>query len=101
MFEFESPRVLEEKLQQLCAKTKPLVIHIPRQAGQREDRYTHLLCGQPDLSAIAAQAASKSTSSDSRVELEDKIHSLEQRIEALEKQVAELLELNGTRDTAI
>ncbi|WP_331343864.1 YceH family protein [Cellvibrio sp. UBA7661] len=101
MFEFDSPRALEEKLQQLCAKTKPLVIHIPRQAGQREDRYTHLLCGQPDLSAIAAQAASKSTSSDSRVELEEKIHTLEQRIEVLEKQVAELLELNGSSDTAI
>lgn len=101
MFEFESPQILEEKLQQLCAKTKPLVIHIPRQTGQREDRYTHLLCGQPDLSAIAAQAASKSSSGESRAELEDKIQALELRIDTLEKQVADLLQLSGSSDTAI
>lgn len=96
MVEFASPQVLEEKLQSLCAKTKPLVIHIPRLPGQREDRYTHLLCGQPDLSAIAAQAAaSKSGSGETRAELEEKIHALELRIETLEKQVATLLETNG------
>ena len=38
MFDFGSPQALEEKLQTLCAKTKPLVIHIPRHVGQREDR---------------------------------------------------------------
>lgn len=101
MYEFGSPNVLEEKLQQLCAKTKPLVVHIPRLPGQREDRYTHLLCGQPDLSAIAAQAAaSKSTNSETRADQEEKLHALELRVETLEKQVAALLALNGTRDSA-
>jgi len=106
MAEFASPQALEEKLQQLCAKTKPLVVHIPRQIGQREDRYTHLLCGKPDLAAIAAMqnspvssSASSSRSSggnDEQVaQLEQKIQVLESRIELLEKQVATLMDLNG------
>lgn len=99
MVEFGSPQALEEKLQSLCAKTKPLVVHIPRQAGQREDRYTHLLCGQPDLTAIAAlQSASTSPSKNSGgndEQLEQKIRQLESRIELLEKQVAALMDLNG------
>ncbi|WP_225318947.1 YceH family protein [Cellvibrio sp. KY-GH-1] len=100
MVEFASPQALEEKLQSLCVKTKPLVIHIPRLPGQREDRYTHLLCGQPDISAIAAQAAAnKSASSDVRADQEEKILSLELRIATLEKQVAALMELNGVSDT--
>lgn len=100
MVEFASPQALEEKLQSLCVKTKPLVIHIPRLPGQREDRYTHLLCGQPDISAIAAQAAAnKSASSDVRADQEEKIISLELRIATLEKQVAALMELNGVSDT--
>ena len=105
MTEFASPQALEEKLQQLCAKTKPVVVHIPRQIGQREDRYMHLLCGKPDLAAIAAMqnsAASPSTSSsrnsgnDEQVaQLEQKIQQLESRVELLEKQVAALMDLNG------
>ena len=96
MVEFGSPQAVEEKLQSLCVKTKPLVVHIPRQAGQREDRYTHLLCGKPDLEALAAQAASsKPASNEGRADLEEKVASLELRIEQLEKQVAALMELNG------
>jgi uncharacterized protein YceH (UPF0502 family) len=102
MAEFANPQALEEKLQQLCAKTKPVVVHIPRQIGQREDRYTHLLCGKPDLAAIAAMQNSSSGSSSSRAgndehtaQLELKIQQLETRIELLEKQVATLMDLNG------
>lgn len=106
MVEFAGHQALEEKLQQLCAKTKPHVVHIPRQAGQREDRYMHLLCGAPDLAAIAAMQNSTSTTSrnsndehsaqhEHQKQLEQKVQQLESRIELLEKQVAALMELNG------
>lgn len=101
MSDFGSLQALEEKLQSLCAKTKPLIVHIPRQPGQREDRYTHLLCGQPDLSAIAALQGGGSpgrshAGNDEQVtQLEQKIQQLEGRIELLEKQVATLMDLNG------
>ena len=94
MYEFDSPQAVEEKLQTLCAKTKPLVVHIPRQAGQREERYTHLLCGQPDLTAIAAQS-SKATSKESREDLEQKVYALEARVDLLEKQIAELINIKS------
>lgn len=92
--EFSSPQALEEKLETLCAKTKPLIIHIPRQAGQREDRYTHLLSGQPDLSAIAASSSISSTR-EARIDLEEKVHALEARVEALENQLVKLLDASG------
>lgn len=95
MYEFDSSQALEEKLQTLCAKTKPLVIHIPRQAGQREERYTHLLCGQPDLTAIAAQANNKASSKDAKEELEQKVYALEARVELLEKKIAELIDIKS------
>jgi uncharacterized protein YceH (UPF0502 family) len=102
MTEFANPQALEEKLQQLCAKTKPVVVHIPRQIGQREDRYMHLLCGKPDLAAIAAMqnssagTASRGSGNDEHTaQLEQKIQQLESRIELLEKQVGTLMELNG------
>ncbi|MDF3012007.1 MAG: hypothetical protein K0Q78_211 [Cellvibrio sp.] len=110
MAEFASPQALEEKLQQLCAKTKPVVIHIPRQIGQREDRYMHLLCGKPDLAAIAAMqnapvsassGRSSSGSDEHNAQLEQKIQLLENRIELLEKQVATLMDLNGVTNADI
>ncbi len=104
MVEFAGHQALEEKLQQLCAKTKPHVVHIPRQAGQREDRYMHLLCGAPDLAAITAMQNSTisrssndehSAQHEHQKQLEQKVQQLESRIELLEKQVATLMELNG------
>lgn len=109
MFDFETTSALEEKLAQLCAKTTPLVIHIPRQTGQREDRYMHLLCGKPDLAAISAMMSQAKASSgnderNAQVEqkqevLESKIEALENRIQLLEKQVAALMVLNGVSNT--
>ncbi len=104
MAEFDSHQALEEKLQQLCAKTRPHVVHIPRQAGQREDRYTHLLCGAPDLAAIAAMqnstpSGSRNAHDEHNVQLEHKVQQLESRIELLEKQIATLMDLNGVSNS--
>lgn len=92
MFEFSSAESVEEKLQSLCEKSAPIIVRIPRQPGQREDRYMHLLCGAPDLEALAAQmtTAKKSASG----ELEERIAILEQQMHALQQQVEQLL----TRD---
>jgi len=93
MFEFASLEALEEKMEQLCAKTHPIVVRIPRQAGQREDRYMHLLCGQPDLDAVAALAGGTKKSGSG--ELTERIEKLEQRLEALQKIIEGLAHLNG------
>lgn len=90
MFEFASSDSLEEKLQSLCEKTAPLIVRIPRQAGQREDRYMHLLCGAPDLDALAAQMVSSGKKS-TQGELEERVAILEQQVVSLQQQLEQLL----------
>lgn len=93
MFDFSSPENLQEKLDQLCAKTHPIILRIPRQPGQREDRYMHLLCGKPDLTVIAAMGSGAKKSASP--ELEERVEKLEVQIEQLQKLVDKLLDLNG------
>ena len=93
MFDFSSPENLQEKLDQLCAKTHPIILRIPRQPGQREDRYMHLLCGKPDLTAIAAMGSGAKKSASP--ELEERVEKLEAQVEQLQKLVDKLLDLNG------
>lgn len=104
MYEFKNTEEIQEKMDHLCAKTTPAFIHIPRQPGQREDRYMHLLCGKPDLTAIyaASQASAASTRSHSANEdtgqLEQQLNALQLQVSQLQKQVALLMELNGLSD---
>ncbi len=84
MYEFSSTGEIGEKLEQLCAKSNPLFMLLPRQAGQREDRYTHLFCGAPDLSQISQHAEAPATASAQELE------PLIRRIEFLEQEVARL-----------
>lgn len=101
MFEFESIQAVEEKLNYLCAKSTPYFVRIPRAAGQREDRYMHLLCGKPDLAAIAAMSSAKPHSqhdNDYSAQLEHKITQLESQVGLLQRQVKLLMELNGVSE---
>jgi len=105
MFEFENTKAVEEKLEHLCAKTTPHFVRIPRAAGQREDRYMHLLCGKPDLDAIAAMTSSSKISAvadDGKTgQLEQKIETLEQQVNRLQQQVKVLMDLNGVSEADI
>jgi uncharacterized protein len=105
MCEFENIKAVEEKLDYLCAKTTPYFVRIPRAPNQREDRYMHLLCGQPDLVAIAAMSNSakiNSSSDDERTgQLEQKIELLELHIKRLQQQVTVLMDLNGVSEEDI
>ena len=40
---------IEEVLEELMARTPPLVKRLPRQPGRKEQRHTHLLGGEPEL----------------------------------------------------
>lgn len=106
MYEFKNVEEIQEKLNHLCAKTIPVFMHIPRQPGQREDRYMHLLCGKPDLDAIysASQtsASPRSIQSDERViQLEHQVEALQAQLALVQKQLKVLLELNGVSDEDI
>jgi uncharacterized protein len=57
LFEFDDPAQLELTLQSLATLSQPLVTQLPRQPGQKEARYAHLLSGEPDVQAHEAEAA--------------------------------------------
>jgi uncharacterized protein YceH (UPF0502 family) len=81
MHNFENDQQVEELLEQLCQDSPPIVQRIPKQTGQREDRFVHLLCGEPDLDAIAEKR------SDSKIVVANPSH---EQLETMEKRVAEL-----------
>jgi hypothetical protein len=47
---------LAELAERAAEKGGPLVIKLPRAAGERESRWAHLLCGAVDVSALTASA---------------------------------------------
>jgi len=92
MVEFDSTEELQSVLDGLMAREEPLVLRIPRATGQREDRFVHLLCGEPDI-----EAPQRSVSpSPSGVGIDaDRITRLEQEVAALKAEVQQLRELTG------
>lgn len=72
-------------LERLAERDAPLVRLMPRAAGQREDRYAHLLCGEPAMPERLADPTPSRAREDDGV-----VDTLLARIEALEARVAAL-----------
>ena len=76
LFEFTDLARVELTLQSLASLSQPLVVQLPRQAGQKEVRYAHLLSGEP-RAETPSRAVSPATTEGSRVDaLELKVASL-------------------------
>ncbi len=71
----------------LMEREDPMLICLPKGPGRREDRYTHLLCGEVEVEAVLSQVKAVSSSKSSRID------ELEQRIVELENKVTELMAL--------
>lgn len=82
MARYQSIEQLRGDLDLLIGRRPPLVQLIERGPGQREERYAHLLAGEVQMPVASAPVASASSY---RSDLED-------RVETLERQVAELTE---------
>ena len=88
MHEFEDAEQVVHQLERLIARG--LALLIPRQAGQREDRYMHALGDPADIEVIlAARQNPAERSAGSGVSVE-RIEELEARIAALEERLARL-----------
>lgn len=87
LFAFDDLAAAEAALDALASRDDPLVVKLPRQPGQKDIRYTHLLSGPVDVESFAVQAASAATPR------ADRVGPLEERVAALEAQVAELSHL--------
>jgi uncharacterized protein YceH (UPF0502 family) len=70
---------LDELQERSPDKGGPLVVLLPRAPGAREPRWAHLLCGEPELPAQSGPANQATPRA-----------ALEERIEALENEVADL-----------
>ncbi|WP_433912123.1 YceH family protein [Pseudomonas vranovensis] len=87
MHEFEDAEQVVHQLERLIARG--FALHLPRQAGQREDRYTHALGDPAEIEAIlAARQQGPERSAGGAVSLE-RIEALEARIAALEERLAQ------------
>ena len=88
MHDFEDTEQVQHQLERLIARD--LALLVPRQSGQREDRYMHALGDPADIDTLmAARQQPAERSSGSSVSL-DRFEALEARIAALEARLTEL-----------
>ena len=86
MFEFDDLDDVQYMLQRLSEHEPSLVMTLPRQSGQKEVRFAHLLCGEPDIPEPVARTTSYQSTGGlaARVEaLEEEVETLKQEIESL------------------
>jgi uncharacterized protein YceH (UPF0502 family) len=97
--EFADTDEVEAALEKLAAhEAGPFVVRLAREPGKREARYAHLLCG--DVASVVAEPAALAPSppaepaalAPSPPAETDAVAALEQRVAALEAQVARLAE---------
>ncbi|UZA69050.1 YceH family protein [Pseudomonas viridiflava] len=88
MHDFEDAEQVVHQLERLIARG--LATLIPRQAGQREDRYMHALGNPEDLQALLAQRQSTPDRSTATAASNERIEELEARVAALEERLARL-----------
>ncbi len=91
LHEFEDLDQVQHQLERLV--TRELALHLPRQAGQREDRYTHALGDLAQIEAILAarqHAAAGDAPRSSGAVSDDRIEALEARLAALEARLSAL-----------
>jgi uncharacterized protein YceH (UPF0502 family) len=89
MHDFEDTDAVIHQLERLIGRG--LAVLIPKQAGQREDRYMHALGDPADMEVIlAARQNPSERSSGGGSALVDRVEELEARIAALEERLAKL-----------
>ena len=84
MYGFETIEQAQAFLDDLSRAEPPLVAALPRLPGQKEQRYAHLLAGEPDVSAEPPPALEVHYADDERLQaLEDEVAALRDELGAL------------------
>lgn len=93
LHEFSSLEEVDETLRGLSAReSEPLVVKLPRQPGQKDARYVHLLAGAVEAEQPSHELPTNrvSRSSPDRIEkLEQQVEALNAEVEGLRKQLEE------------
>ena len=83
LHEFSGLDEIEQTLNALIShEPEPLVVRLPRQVGQKEVRFSHLLAGEPKIEAVTSVPTEKVE----RVTLERRVEVLEAEVESLRQQ---------------
>ena len=93
LYPFQREKI-EQTLNALISRDEPLVVRLPRQPGQKEVRFVHLLSGEIDVEALANEvervAVSPRRSGNEQIErLEQKVDTLTTEVERLREQFEE------------
>jgi len=87
LYEFSGLEEVEQILHSLGARDPdPMVIKLPRQAGQKDARFAHLLSGEVKVDEVAAVLSSSGRRSPDP----DRVESLEQRVTELSAEIENL-----------
>ena len=87
LHEFSSLEEVEQTLNGLISRDEePLVVRLPRQPGQKEGRFAHLLSGEIDVEALAAAETERAPVPRRSSALEEKVDALAAEVEKLKEQ---------------
>jgi uncharacterized protein len=90
LFSFSSLGEVDETLNNLILREpEPLVVKLPRQPGQKEARYVHLLSGEPDISNFI----NESEQQPALAPRADRLTKLEEQVEALNAEMQSLRQM--------
>ena len=79
LHEYTDREDMQVSLERLTQGELPFVVLIPKGAGQREDRFGHILCGTPQIPVASNQSIGRATNS----ELADEVALLRRQLDAL------------------
>ncbi len=86
---------VEGFLQELAARMEgALVVELPRQPGSRENRWAHVLSGEPDMEILPTADAAISD----MAALREKVDQLEAEVDGLKDMISSLASTLGERD---
>jgi len=84
MVQFSDVNEIHQQLQKLIDNDMPKVVRIPKSLGSREDRYSHLLCGEVKQQEIETHVISTGRINITKQQnLEDRVLALEGKVEKL------------------
>lgn len=95
---FERLDGVVEALERLTAEGRELVVELPRQPGQKENRWSHLLCGPPaePVAGVSGMSYSGSAQSPRPGSLAERVATLEARVEELVAEIERLKAPSGS-----
>lgn len=89
MVEFDDLNDLHASLKEMIQRDMPLVVLIPKGTGRREERFTHTLCGDIDLSKIEKDSVVTSLPEPDN----DRLDAIEARLTVIEEKLGITLDL--------